>query len=471
MRQNILSVFFIISIVSLSARDLKFEDFFIDKTMRIDYNHSGTSKEEHFALQEILSDGVWPGSQSRLIDNLNLGIYFFEIFDKKSKTLIYSRGFSSIFAEWQTTSDAHVNWGTFNESIRFPWPVKPVEIVLKKRDSKNKFNVVWDLTIDPDSRYVNNADIKHTEKVDIILESGAIHNKIDLVILGDGYKLDEMDKFQKDARRLTEALLNTEPFRSRKDDFNIRAVETPSVESGISKPHHGIYKRSRLSAQYSSFDSERYVLSFDNHSIRDAASSVPYDFMVILVNEHTYGGGGIYNLYTTVSADNLFSDYIMIHELGHHIAALADEYYTSSVAYEAPNLKSEPWEANITTMPDKNKLKWKDLLDASIPLPTNWHKTDFDNYELKVQKTRDSLRSMQVPENIIEELFMRQLKKENELFSLEKYNDKVGAFEGAGYAAKGMFRPQIDCIMFTRHLNYCKVCRSTLEKVMDEYTH
>ena len=193
--------------------------------------------------------------------------------------------------------------------------------------------------------------------------------------------------------------------------------------------------------------------------------------MIILVNEKTYGGGGIYNLYTTVSVDNLFADYIMIHELGHHMAALADEYYTSSVAYESPGLRYEPWETNITANHDRNTLKWKDLIDSSTPLPTTWNKTIFDEYEYRVQKNRDSLRAVHAPENIMEYLFTAQLRKESDLFSLEKYNGTIGAFEGAGYAAKGMFRPELDCIMFTRHLKYCKVCSRSLEKVMDEYTH
>jgi hypothetical protein len=151
------------------------------------------------------------------------------------------------------------------------------------------------------------------------------------------------------------------------------------------------------------------------------------------------------------------------------MAALADEYYTSSVAYEAPDIKFEPWETNITTNTDRNNLKWKDLVDESTPLPTPWNKTTFDNFEYKIQKTRDSLRSIHVDEKIMEDLFTKQLNSENEFFAKEKFKDIVGAFEGAGYAAKGMYRPQLDCIMFTRHTNYCKVCSRSLEQVFDEY--
>ena len=301
------------------------------------------------------------------------------------------------------------------------------------------------------------------------MDNGLASNKVDLVILGDGYTKAEMEKFRKDAKRLTNSLFNAEPFKSRSKDFNVRAVETPSETSGVTKPHHNIYKRTPLSVHYSSFDSERYALSYDNKTIRDVASAVPYDFMIILINEKTYGGGGIYGLYTTVSADNKFAEYIMIHELGHHIAALADEYYTSAVAYEVPKITVEPWETNITAMFDKKNLKWKDLVEATTPLPTPWNKGVFDKFGYTIQKTRDSIRAALLPEPVMEALFDKQLKMEDVFFAKEKYKDKVGAFEGAGYIAKGLYRPQLDCIMYTRHKVYCKVCQKSLGMVMDEY--
>jgi hypothetical protein len=269
---------------------------------------------------------------------------------------------------------------------------------------------------------------------------------------------------------MADVLLNHEPFLSRRSDINIRAVETPSQESGISRPHPGIFKRTALSAHYSSFDSERYVLAYDNQTIRDVASAVPYDFMVILINERTYGGGGIYNLYTTVSADNKFGEYIMVHEMGHHMGALADEYYTSSISYEAPDISVEPWETNITALFDKENLKWKDLVEEETPIPTPWNKEQFDAFGYTIQKERDSLRKAKVPEEVMEDLFMRQMRQEDEYFAAEQYRDKVGAFEGAGYQAKGLYRSQIDCIMYTRHMQFCKVCQRSLMDVMDLYS-
>ncbi|MBK9391120.1 MAG: peptidase M64 [Bacteroidetes bacterium] len=457
------------SISIINNGNVDFFRYFADKTMRLDYYHSGNATEEHFATDRIVSDGIWSGSRNSLIDALELGPYFFEVIDKESKVLLYSRGFGSVFGEWQTIPEATEVWGTFPESLRFPWPLKPVTVILKKRNNSNTFSTVWTTNIDPSSRQVNPADLVHSEKVFTIAENGPADKKVDMVILGDGYTQAEMEKFRKDASRLSGFLMSSEPFSRFASDFNIRAIETPSPGSGVNKPHHGVFRRTPLTVHYSSFDSERYALTYDNRKIRDVASGVPYDIMVILMNERTYGGGGIYNLYTTVSADNSFAEYIMIHEMGHHIAALADEYYTSSVAYEMPEVKVEPWETNITALFSKDNLKWKDLVEPGTPLPTPWNKESFDKAGYAIQKERDSLRSAMVPETVMEDLFRRQMKEEDEYFSKEQYRSKVGAFEGAGYLSKGLYRSQIDCIMYTRHLVFCKVCSRTIEDVIRQH--
>ncbi|MBN1926252.1 MAG: hypothetical protein JW798_10475 [Prolixibacteraceae bacterium] len=450
--------------------DVDFDKYFLDKTMRVDFYHTGNASKEMFAIDQVLNDGSWSGSNTVLIDKLELGLYFFEVADAENNILLYSRGFASIFGEWQTIPEASERWGTFHESVRFPWPLKPVKLIIKKRDANNEFKPIWSTKIDPEYRQVNKAERVHPEKVNVIVDNGSANEKLDIVILGDGYAASEMDKFRSDATRLSNALLNTEPFLSQKEKINIRAVETPAMQTGINKPHHGIFKHTPLSVSYSAFDSERYALTYDNKSVRNAASAVPYDFMVILINEKTYGGGGIYNLYTTVAADNLFSEYIMVHEMGHHMAALADEYYTSAVAYEIPEINVEPWEMNVTALLDKDNLKWKDLVDAEVPIPTPWNKEAFDKFGYAIQRERDSLRANHAPESIVEDLFVRQLSREKEFFLQEECYGKVGAFEGANYYAKGMYRSELNCIMYTRSNDFCKVCQNSILKVIEQYS-
>jgi len=447
-----------------------FDDYFKDKTMRLDYYHTGNSKTEHFATDKILSDGKWHGSTKNLIDELELGYFFLEVVDQETKTLLYSRGFASIFGEWQTTPEAKKEWGTFHESVRFPWPQKPVTVIINKRDGENKFQPIWTYDIDPDSRLVNPADIKHTEEVVAIHESGDPKEKLDLVLLGDGYTAEEMDKFIADAKRVAGYLFEAEPYKSRKNDINVWAVKTPSQESGISRPHPDVHKRTALSTHYSSFDSERYVLSYDNKTIRNVASAAPYEFTSILINEQTYGGGGIYKLYTTNAVDNKFAKYLMIHEMGHHLAALADEYYSSATSYEAPSIEIEPWETNITALLDKENLKWNDLVKEDTPIPTPWNKEEFDEYSYKVQEKRTEMRAAKVEESVMEDFFMNVHHKQDSFFAEEKYQGVVGAFEGAGYNQYGLYRPQLDCIMFTRHTTHCKVCQRSISTVIDQYS-
>ncbi|HYR47124.1 MAG TPA: M64 family metallopeptidase, partial [Thermoanaerobaculia bacterium] len=242
-------------------------------------------------------------------------------------------------------------------------------------------------------------------------------------------------------------------------------------ESGISRPSTGIHRRSRVGATYDAFGSERYVLTFENRTLRDVASFAPYDFIEILTNSKTYGGGGIFNLYSTVAADSLWSPYVFVHEFGHHFAGLADEYYTSEVAYEPAAERIEPWEPNATALHDPGILKWKDLVSPGTPLPTPWDKEAYEARSREFQKRRKQIRAERRPEEEMDALFTEQKKEETKFFAAEKYAGRVGAFEGALYAAKGYYRPQLDCIMFSRDdVPFCAVCRRAIERIIEFYS-
>ena len=445
--------------------------YFNDNTLRVDYFHTGDAGEEHFSVDRIINDGGWAGSKTVLLDELNRGLYFFEVSDLQTGRPIYSRGFASIFGEWQTIGEAKEKWGTFHESVRFPWPKGPVILTIKKRNSKNEFEDIWSTEIDPESRGVNPAEYHSPYKSWGYIQNGDPNNHVDIVILGDGYSAGEMEKFHNDVERLTDELFKVEPFKTRKSDFNVRAVETPAAASGVNKPHPGVFKRTPLSLSYSAFDSERYILAYDNRTIRDVASTVPYDYMFILVNEKTYGGGGIYNLYSVVAVDNKFSDYVFVHEFGHSFAALADEYYTSDVSYEVPEITMEPWEPNVTALLDKDNLKWKDLVGPGTPIPTPWDKEEFDNFSYEIQKERRALRAAKVPESEVEALFGREKNEMIGMIDKMKYKNTAGAFEGGNYMQHGIYRSAIDCIMFTRnHQVFCPACQKAISEVIDQYS-
>jgi len=448
-----------------------FDNFFLDKTMRLDYFHSGTAKEEHFALDRVVSDGVWPGSKRQLIDTLDFGKYQFEVRDAAAGTLLYSYGFATIFGEWETTGEANRQWGTFHESLRFPWPRQPVTVKLFKRDPANRFVPIWEVTIPPDARWVNPADPATGLVARNLMENGPPAEKVDLLMLGDGYT--DMERFKQDAERLTAALFSEEPFKSRRLDFNVRTVETPATVAGVSRPHEGVFRRPPLTTHYSSFDSQRYVLSYDNRRLREVAATVPYDYLVILVNERVYGGGGIYRWQATAAAGNAMADYLFVHEFGHHFASLADEYYTSSIAYELEEgVTVEPWEPNLTALLDPAHLKWKDLVTPGTPLPTPWRKEDFEKASRETQEKRNALRDSRADEDQLTALFEEQRKFETQLLGSMTHSGQTGAFEGAGYRDRGYYRPSADCLMFTRdRVGFCAVCRRALDRVIDWYAH
>jgi hypothetical protein len=440
------------------------------RTMRLDYYHTGNSSQELFSLDRVVVEPLtWAGNPQRLIDDTNLGKYFFEVIDRTSNRVLYSRGFASIYGEWETTDEARKINRTFHESLRFPAPSSPVQVVLKKRDANNAFQQIWSLLVDPKDMFVDTSNGKSVAPLVEIQKRGEPATKVDFLILGDGYTAAEAKKFESDARRLTELLFATSPFKERRNDFNVWALCPPSQESGISRPSTGIHRQSPLGATYDAFGSERYVLTFDNRALRQVAQFAPYEFIEIITNTRTYGGGGIFNLYSTVAADSEQAPYIFVHEFGHHFAGLADEYYTSPVAYTPPAERTEPWEPNVTALLDVNSLKWKDLVAKDTPLPTPWFKEEFDKHALEYGKRRARIRAENRPEEEMEALFRDNRDFEVQLFAKEKYFGRVGAFEGANYESKGYYRPEIDCIMFTRSKEFCKVCRRAIERVVDLY--
>lgn len=453
-----------------SAAGATFEDLFTGKTMRVDYFHTGNRGEEIVALDRIVSDGPWAGSRTRLADDTNLGKYLFEVHDAGSKTIIYSRGFSSIFSEWETTGEAKDRAGTFHESLRFPWPKKNVQVVLKKRDKGGAFRQIWSTDIDPNSRFVNPATARPIGRLFTIMENGPASEKVDLLVIGEGYTDAEQPKFQGDIRRLVGKLFATEPFKSRKSDFNVRALMVPASQSGVHRPRTNDDRRTPTGVEYNIFDSERYVLTRDNRALRDIASAAPYDFLEILVNEKQYGGGGIFMDQATSSVDSAFSEYVFVHEFGHHFAGLGDEYYTSDVAYATGGeAHPEPWEPNLTA--NGAHPKWESMVDRDTPLPTPWQKGKVEAHQREYQAERRKLREANVPESKMDELFRREQQWETQVLGSEEYAGRVGAFEGAGYEARGLYRPQVDCIMFTRdEVGFCRVCRRAIETIIDQYS-
>jgi hypothetical protein len=440
------------------------------RSMRLDYYHTGNAAAETFSLDELVLEPLpWPGNPSRPTDDTLRGKYAFDILGADSGTVLWSRSFSSIYGEWETTGEAKTMNRTFHESLRFPAPPTAFRVVIRKRGAGNRFETLWEIELDPADYLVQRERASYRNDVVAIEYSGDPQTKVDLLLLGDGFTASETEDFLDRARVLTEVFFATSPFRERKSDFNVWALAPAARESGVSRPSTGVYRDSPIGTTYDAFRSERYVLTYDNKQWRQIASSAPYDFVEILVNSDTYGGGGIYGLYSTAAAHSEWAPYLFVHEFGHHFAGLADEYYTSSVAYEAPGTITEPYEPNVTALLDPAKLKWRQYVDAQTAVPTPWPKEAFEVHSLAYQARRARMREENVAESEMNKLFRDDRDIVEGLFSTAPYRDVIGAFEGANYQAQGYYRSELDCIMFSRSTDFCRVCSDAIEQVIDEY--
>ena len=442
----------------------------VPATYRLDLFHTGGQGVEIFAVDRLRQEPLpWPGHPARAADDGKSGVYRFEVRDGDGQ-LLQARGYASIFGEWLTTDEAQHQHRTFHESLRFPAPARPgaVQVTIYKRDAQQVFQPVWQTKLATTDMFVDRSPTAPQNLI-AIEQHGAPPDKVDLLLLGDGYTAAQCAaKFRADAGRMTAALFKVQPFARRREDFNVWALCPPARESGVSRPSTGVHRASPAGATYDAFGSERYLLSFENRALREIAAQAPYEALVILANDATYGGGGIFGLYSTVAVDSAWAEYLFVHEFGHHFAALADEYYTSPVAYAAPTTIVEPWEPNVTALLDRDKLKWRHLVATSTPVPTPWPKAAFEAYQRDVQARRKQIRADRRPESAMDALFREEQAHVTKLFGRERYRAAAGAFQGANYDAQAYYRPQLDCIMFTRdHVPFCRVCESAIEQVVD----
>jgi len=423
MKLKVLILFLIIPALSYSQID--FNNYFKDQSMRFDYLLGGNSKEEKVYPEQIKKEPFWAGSKKNLTDSFNYGNYRFRIFDESSDSLIFSKGFSTLFDEWQTTAEAKEIDKTFYQTAIFPFPKRKIKLEIDSRQRDGNFKTIYRTVINPDNYFILNETPAHFETFEI-LNNGKPENKVDVVILAEGYTQSEMEKFKEDAKRVTQYLFDEEPFKSEKEKFNVTAVLTPSLESGTDIPGEHIYKNTCFNSTFYTFDVSRYLTTSDMKPVLDAAAIVPYDQIYVLVNTERYGGGGFYNFVTVCTTDNNLTKEVFVHEFGHGFAGLGDEYYNSEVAYEDYyNLKIEPWEPNLTTLVDFDS-KWKKMVPDGVEIPTP-----------------------------------RDLKSTN----------IVGAYEGGGYMSKGIYSPFIDCRMKSNNArSFCPVCTEAIKKVIQYYS-
>ncbi len=401
-----------------------FDDRFDGSTLRVDLVHHGCASEEGYSLLELRREGAWAGSRVHLVDPTNLGCHQVRLYDLATNALIYSRGFCTLFGEWQATDEAKVLSRGFVEPVLLPMPKAPVQLVIAKRDRRNVFHQLHSQVIDPADANIRTDLRLSGTPIHVLKDAGDPATALDVAIVGEGYAAAEGDKCLADGRRFAAMLLAARPFDRYAESLSVRLVCPASPVTGPDEPLKGRHGASPAGCSFNTFGSPRYLTSEDGRAMRDLAGLVPYDALMVMVNFSRYGGGGIFNQFSIFVSDNEYDDYVFIHEFGHAFAGLADEYYTAGMAEEYYPPGVEPWEPNITV--DPVNLKWKALVPPEVPLPTP---------------------------------------------AEARYAAAVGAFEGGGYREKGIWRPAQDCRMFSKsYQEFCPVCMAAIESVLKLYT-
>lgn len=408
--------------------DVRFDDWFENRTLRVDYTFAGDSATQELSLAELLELPTWAGRRHNL-DSLSIaGNGQIVMCDSASGTVIYRTSFSSLFQEWQTTEEAAQRRRSFENVFLLPMPKHTVNITVTLYDTHRRALATLKHPVNPKDILIRKIGTTNEVESKYIWRGGDPESCIDIAILAEGYTKDEFQKFYDRCEVAKESLFENEPFKSCKNRFNIIAVAAPSRDSGVSIPGQGIWKQTAVNSHFDTFYSDRYLTTLHLKSLHDLLASVPYEHIIVLANTENYGGGGILNSYTLTAADHKLYKPVVVHEFGHSFGGLADEYFYDDQYVTMYPSDTEPWEQNLTTLVNFES-KWKDLLPKGTKIPT--------------------------PAS----------KDEKEKFT------KIGVYEGGGYQSKGVYRAFLECRMKINEAPaFCKICQRALQRMIDFYT-
>lgn len=410
-------------IVAKAATAQVFEDYFEDKTLRIDYIFSGNSSSQAISLDQLNQSPRWYGKRSNLSEVPVEGNGAIIVREHSKENIIYKNSFSTLFQEWQTTDEAKTTIKAFENVFLVPMPKDTVDITVELRNNRREVVASMTHVVNPKDILIRHIG-EHKTPYETMLQAADTTRCINIAFVAEGYTREEMPIYIEDVKKSIDALFSHEPFKSRKEVFNIIAVEPASEESGTSVPRKGIWKRTALGSHFDTFYTERYLTTLHLKRLHDVLAGLPYEHIIVLVNTEVYGGGGILNSYNLSAAHHAKTLPVVVHEFGHSFAGLADEYAYDNEPIPMYPADIEPWEPNITTLKDFHG-KWEQMISKKTPVPTPADK---------------------------------------------KYADAVGVYEGAGYSLNGVYRPMQDCRMRTNeNPTFCPVCQKAINNLIDFY--
>lgn len=268
--------------------------------------------------------------------------------------------------------------------------------------------------------------------------SGSPANRLDLLLLGDGYRAEDAPLFAAKAGQVADQFFGISPYADYRSHANVALVATVSAEAGADHPAYdpscpsgsppsccadpimevdpraGQIVDTALDASFCNFNIHRFLAVNVAKTLAAAAAYPDWDEIIVLVNDLTYGGSG--GTVSTISA-NANAVQVVRHELGHSFSRLADEYETPFPGYpECSDITFPACQRNVTDQTSPSLIKWAPWIGPNVPLPT--------------------------PET-------------------SEFQSVVGLFEGARFRPIGMYRPRLDCLMRALGQPFCEVCRQS----------
>jgi IgA peptidase M64/uncharacterized protein DUF4214 len=205
------------------------------------------------------------------------------------------------------------------------------------------------------------------EPVQTIVNNGDPANRVDIVILGDGYTAGEMSKYQTDIQQFVQLMFQQEPLKEYQRFFNVHRIDVVSAESGSDHPELGTFRNTAFDSAYNCAGIQRLICANTSKAATVASNSLApaqIDLIILIVNDPVYGGSGGS---IAIASTNTAAVELVLHESGHTFGLLADEYSESPPTCSNTQ---EPSEVNVTRQTVRANIKWNAWIDPSTPVPT-----------------------------------------------------------------------------------------------------
>lgn len=401
----------LVCLCGLTAQAQVFDEWFCDRTLRLDYVFAGDVQHQQLYVDQLVQMPRWYGRRTHLAELPLAGNGQITVRSHRSQQVIYRHSFSTLFQEWLATDEAKHTQRSFENVFLVPFPLDTVDITVQLFDFHNHVQATMTHTVSPSDVLISRQGERLVSPYVTLQQAADTTRCIHIAYVPEGYTAGQMPQYLDHCRQAMKALFRHEPFKSLRPRFNIIALTTPSVDSGVSIPGKGLWLNTVLGSHFDTFYVPRYLTTLHLKQLHNLLAGTPYEHIIILANTPNYGGGGIYNSYNLSYTGGDKFEPVVVHEFGHSFGGLGDEY---PYGEEDPMYfaDTEPWEPNLTTLHDFSQ-KWQNLIDQG----------------------------------------------------------RASLVEGGGYQTKGVWRGQADCRMRTNEEpDFCPVCQQALERLIRFYT-